>query len=116
MMPRRCDPLDKRTSAIVTLVSVIDASIAAQRPQPTANARKTGRDMFWNEVLAIWISIGGEATGIAAGRVLGRHLEAGVRHSARYRRAQDDGQHAAGLRLGRRVAAAARQRPQAVTS
>jgi hypothetical protein len=49
--------------ATVTLVSVLDASIAAQRPQPTANSSKSGRDRFWNEVLAIWTSIGGEETG-----------------------------------------------------
>ena len=49
--------------ATVTLMSVLDASIAAQRPQPTANSSKSGRDRFWNEVLAIWISIGGEEIG-----------------------------------------------------
>ena len=67
MMPRDVDPLDTAERAIATLVSVIEASIAAQRPQPTANSRKTGRDRFWNEMLAIWIDIGGEATGMAAG-------------------------------------------------
>ena len=56
----------KTVRAIATLVSVIDASIAAQRPQPTANSRKAGRDRFWNEMLAIWTSIGGEETGSAA--------------------------------------------------
>ena len=63
-------PLDKTERAIATLVSVIEASIAAQRPQPTANTSKTGRDRFWNEVLAIWISIGGAETGIAAAEFL----------------------------------------------
>ena len=35
---------------------------AAQRPQPTANTSKKGRDSFWDKVVAIWIDIGGEAT------------------------------------------------------
>jgi hypothetical protein len=68
--PRDVAPLDKTERAIATLVSVIEASIAAQRPQPTANSRKTGRDRFWNEVLAIWISIGGAETGIGAAEFL----------------------------------------------
>ena len=64
------DPLDKTEQAIATLVSVIDASIAAQRPQQIANARKAGRDHFWNEMLAIWTGIGGAETGIAAAEFL----------------------------------------------
>ena len=64
------DPLNKTERAIATLVGVIDASIAAQRPQPTANTRKAGRDHFWDEVLAIWTGIGGAETGIAAAEFL----------------------------------------------
>jgi hypothetical protein len=56
--------------AIETLLSVIDANIAAQRPQQTANTSKTGRDRFWNEMLAIWTDIGGAETGIAAAEFL----------------------------------------------
>lgn len=67
----RGDQLDKAESAIATFVSVIEASIAEQRPQPTtANSSKTGRDRFWNEVLEIWAGIGGAKTGIAAARFL----------------------------------------------
>jgi hypothetical protein len=64
------DQLDEAERAAATLVSVIDASIAAQRPQPTPNTRKAGRDMFWNEMVAVWISIGGETTGIAPAEFL----------------------------------------------
>ena len=51
-------------------MSVIEAIIAPQRPQPTANTSKTGRDRFWNEVLEIWTRIGGAETGIAAAEFL----------------------------------------------
>ena len=65
------DQVNKAERAIVTLVSVLDASIAAQRPQPTANSSKSGRrDRFLNEALAIWTSIGGLETGKAAAEFL----------------------------------------------
>lgn len=56
--------------AIATVESFIEAHITAQRPQPTANTRRIGRDRFWNEALAIWVSIGGEETGTAAAEFL----------------------------------------------
>jgi hypothetical protein len=34
------------------------------------NARKTDRDQFWSELLAIWIELGGEPSGVAAARFL----------------------------------------------
>jgi hypothetical protein len=53
------------------VISVIDASIAACRPQQTANTSKTGRDRFWNDMLAIWTGIGAPSeTGVAAARFL----------------------------------------------
>jgi hypothetical protein len=64
------DQFDETGRAFATVTSVIDACIAAQRPQQTANTRKAGRDRFWNEILAIWIRIGGEETGIAAAEFL----------------------------------------------
>ena len=64
------DQLEETKRAIATLVSVIDASIAAATSATTPNTRKAGRDMFWNEMLAIWISIGGAETGIAAAEFL----------------------------------------------
>ena len=60
---------DKAGRAIDKVVNVIDASIAALRPQP-ANTSKKGRDHFWEEVLAIWIDIGGAATGVHAAHFL----------------------------------------------
>ena len=64
-LPRDVEPLAKTEDAIATIVSVIEASIAAQRPPPTAKASKTGRDRLWSEALAIWRDIGGAATGAA---------------------------------------------------
>ena len=64
------DQLDEVNRAAAALVSVIDASIAAQHPQSTPNSRKAGRDMFWNEMVAVWISIGGQTTGIAPAEFL----------------------------------------------
>ena len=69
------DQLDQAESASATLVSVIEAriaeaNIAAQGPKPTANTKKIGRDRLWSEALAIWTSIGGEETGIAAAKFL----------------------------------------------
>jgi hypothetical protein len=55
--------------AVSMLVSVAEAHIAAQ-PQPTANTSKIGRNRFYNEALAIWVSIGGAQTGIAAAEFL----------------------------------------------
>jgi hypothetical protein len=60
------DPLDEAGRAFATVMSVIDASIAACRPQETANTSKAGRDRFWNEMVVIWTGIGGVETGIAA--------------------------------------------------
>jgi hypothetical protein len=68
--PRDATPLVKTERAIATLVSVIDASIAVQRPQQNANSRKAGRDRFWEEMLAIWTSIGGAETGTAAAKFI----------------------------------------------
>jgi hypothetical protein len=64
------DPLNETERAIAALVSVIDASIATQRPQQAANTRKAGRDHFWEEMLAIWIGIGGAETGVDPARFL----------------------------------------------
>jgi hypothetical protein len=36
----------------------------------TGNAAKTGRQRFWNELLAIWTEIGGQETGADAARFL----------------------------------------------
>ena len=94
MMPTGCDPLGTHDRAIAKVVSVIDASIAAQRPQPTANTSKPGRDRFWNEMLAIWTGIGGEETGVDAANFLIAISKPVFRQGARCRRAQDDGQHA----------------------
>lgn len=60
------DPLDEAGDAFATVMSVIDACIAACRPQETANTSKSGRDHFWNEMVVIWTGIGGVEKGIAA--------------------------------------------------
>ena len=60
------DPFDETGDAFATVMSVIDACIAACRPQETANTSKTGRDRFWNEMVVIWTGISGAETGIAA--------------------------------------------------
>lgn len=72
LLRRGSDPISVHSTdqAIETLLSVIDASIAAQRPQQTANTSKTGRDRFWNDMLAIWIGIGGAETGVDPARFL----------------------------------------------
>ncbi len=64
------DPSDETGCAFATVMGVIDAAIAACRPQETANTSKVGRDHFWDEMLAIWTSIGGAETGIAAAEFL----------------------------------------------
>ena len=64
------DPFDTTGRAFATVTSVIDACIAACRPQEAANTSKTGRDKFWNEMLTIWTGIGGAETGVAAARFL----------------------------------------------
>lgn len=53
------DPFDEAGDAFATVMSVIDASIAACRPQETANTSKAGRDRFWNELVMIWTGVGG---------------------------------------------------------
>jgi hypothetical protein len=60
------DPFDEAGCAFATAASVIDAAIAACRPQETANTAKAGRDHFWEAMVMIWTSIGGAETGIAA--------------------------------------------------
>jgi hypothetical protein len=60
------DPFDEAGDAFATVMSVIDACIAACRPQETANTSKAGRDHFWNEMVVIWTGIGGGEKGIAA--------------------------------------------------
>lgn len=72
LLRRGSDPISVHSTdqAIETLLGVIDASIAAQPPQQTANTRKAGRDRFWDEMVAIWIGIGGAETGIAAAEFL----------------------------------------------
>ena len=60
------DACDEIKRAFANVVNVIDADIAAQRPQPTANTSKKGRDKFWKEVVAIWIDIGGESPSVHA--------------------------------------------------
>jgi hypothetical protein len=60
------DPFDEAGDAFATVMSVIDACIAACPPQETANTSKAGRDRFWNEMVVIWTGIGGAETGIAA--------------------------------------------------
>ena len=60
------DPLDEAGRAFSTVMDVIDASIAACRPQETANTSKAGRDRFWDKLVVIWTGIGGAETGIAA--------------------------------------------------
>ena len=62
--------IEESERAIDKLERMIEACIAAQRPQPTANTNKIGRDRFWNEALAIWVIIGGDETGIAAAEFL----------------------------------------------
>jgi hypothetical protein len=69
-IPHNVEPLAETEDATATLVSVIEASIAAQRPQPAANTSKQIRDQFWSEALAIWVDIGGAETGIAAANFL----------------------------------------------
>jgi hypothetical protein len=69
-MPDDADVIGTAQRATAKVVSVIDASIAAQRPQQIANTRKAGRDRFWNEMLAIWISIGGAESNNAAAEFL----------------------------------------------
>ena len=41
------------------------------------NARKTARDQFWNELLAIWCELGGKPTGSGGGALPDRCVEAG---------------------------------------
>jgi hypothetical protein len=67
------DPLDEAGCAFDVVTTILDASLAsmaAQPPQQTANSRKVGRDRFWNEMVAIWLGIGGAETGIAAAEFL----------------------------------------------
>jgi hypothetical protein len=64
------DPFDEAGRAFATVIGVIDASIAACRPQETANTSKAGRDRFWDELVMIWTDIGGWETGIDAARFL----------------------------------------------
>ena len=64
------DSVNEIERAIAALVDVIDASIAVQRPQQTANTRKAGRNHFWSKALATWTAIGGKETGRAAAEFL----------------------------------------------
>ena len=64
------DPFDEAGCAFAKVMDVIDAAIAGCRPQETANTSKAGRDHFWDKMLAIWTSIGGAETGIAAAEFL----------------------------------------------
>ena len=75
--------LDIADRAIAEVVGIIDTSIAAKRPQPTANTSKKSRDKFWNDVMTIWIDIGGEDDRRPCPRLPDRSLEAGVRQGAR---------------------------------
>ena len=93
-------------------MSVIEASIAAQRPQPTANTSKIGRDRFWNEALVIWISIGGEETGIAAAEFLVAVSKPVFRRVRAIRGHKTTASTPHQLQVGGRMAAAARQGPE----
>jgi hypothetical protein len=65
------DDLDAIRCAVARVIDILEASIATQRPQPTANTAKAVRDKFWSEVLAIWTDIiGGAETGRAAAEFL----------------------------------------------
>jgi hypothetical protein len=60
------DAVHKAIDAIDTLRRIVESNLDAQRPQPITNASKQDRDSFWNEMLAIWVDIGGAETGVAA--------------------------------------------------
>ena len=95
------------------LLANLDRRSNGRESRSAPTARKSGRDRFWNELLAIWTSIGGEETGIAAAALLDRgHVDAGVRQGcATIGGDQDDGCSAARCKLGDRMAAAVRQGP-----
>ena len=103
--------IDTHERAFAKVVSIIDASIAAQRPQQTANSQQDWPRQFWNEMLAIWTGIGGEETGTAAADFLiavSKPVFDRVRAIGGHKTTASMPQHPRG---GGRVAAAARQGP-----
>ena len=71
------DMLTATSDYFSKLLRNLDRQIEQAGSRSGDNARKTDRDQFWSELLAIWCELGGKPTGAAAADFLIGRVEAG---------------------------------------